>query len=226
MSIFIAPSLLSANACCWGEEIRLIEAAGIQCLHLDIMDGQYVPNISFGPGPIKMLRSLTTMEFDAHLMVLEPAGLIPALVDAEVDSITVHVEACRHLHKTLQQIKAANKKVGVALNPATPVCMLEPVLDMLDRVLIMFVNPGFGGQTSIMSMLSKVTQLRELRQQHQLNFEIQVDGGLNQENLVEFLAAGAENLVIGSALFQPGKTTGNIRAFNTIIDEYQKSPSI
>lgn len=218
----IAPSFLSADARNWADEIRLVEKEGITELHLDVMDGQFVPNISFGAGPIKMLRSVSSIAFDAHLMVLEPASLLPAFVDAGVDAITVHAEACKHLHKTLQYIKEAGILAGVALNPATPVCQIEPILDMVDRVLVMTVNPGFGGQKTIISMLSKLEQLKKLRDQHGYHFELQADGGINQENITQFMAAGAENLVVGSALFQQGKTAENIQAFHKIILDYEK----
>lgn len=223
MKTIIAPSFLSADARHWADEIRLVEQEGIRCLHLDVMDGQFVPNITFGPGPIKMLRSVSAMEFDAHLMVLEPSAIIPAFVDAGVDAVTVHAEACRHLHRTLQQIKDCGKKAGVSLNPATPVDFIEPILDMVDRVLVMSVNPGYGGQKAIMSMTRKIAQLHQLRQKNNYAYEIQADGGINQTNVRAFLEAGAENLVIGSALYQPGKTAENIRAFVRIIEDFEKN---
>lgn len=221
MKTIIAPSFLSADARCWADEIRLIDQEGIRCLHLDVMDGHFVPNITFGPGPIQNLRSVTTMEFDAHLMVTEPSGMIPAFAQAGVDAITVHAEACRHLHRTLQQIKDLGLKAGVSLNPATPVAFIEPILDMVDRVLVMSVNPGYGGQKAILSMTRKIEQLRQWRQLNQYHYEIQADGGINLTNVGDFLAAGTDNLVIGSALYQPGKTVENIRAFVKIIEEFE-----
>lgn len=154
-------------------------------------------------------------------MVWQPDHLIPAFVDAGVDSLTVHVEACRHLHRTLQTIKDFGIKAGVALNPATPVCQIEPILFMVDRVLVMTVNPGFGGQKTIPQILGKLEQLKELRQKHGYHYLLQADGGINQENITDFLAAGADNLVIGSALYQKGKTVDNIRAFKKIVEEYE-----
>ena len=225
MKHIIAPSLLSADAACWGRELELIESEGIQCLHLDVMDGQFVPNISFGPGPIKMLRPHTKMEFDAHLMVHEPAHLIPAFIDAGVDGITVHAEACLHLHKTLQTIKDAGVKVGVALNPATPVEMIEPVLEMLDRVLVMFVNPGFGGQKAIMMVMKKLQRLARMKKEGLGDYQLQVDGGLHGGNLTDFMDGGAECLVLGSALFQPDKTAENIRIFHGILRDHEKNHS-
>ena len=217
MKIRIAPSLLSADAACWGEELKLVEACGLTAIHLDIMDGHLVPNLTFGPGPVAMLRPLSKMEFDVHLMVEHPDALIPAFLKAGADSLTVHAEACVHLHRTLQSIRDEGIKAGVAINPGTPWQWLEPVLELCDRVLVMTVNPGFGGQKAILSALSKVTALKQVRQARGLSFELQTDGGVTRENAETFLAAGAENLVIGSALFQKGKTADNIRAFVEII---------
>ncbi len=215
--IKIAPSLLSADAACWGEEIKLIEEHGLKAIHLDIMDGHFVPNLTFGPGPVAMLRPLSSMEFDAHLMVENPDSLIPAFLKAGTDSITVHAEACVHIHRTLQSIRDGGAKAGVAINPGTPWQCIEPVLEFCDRVLVMTVNPGFGGQKAILPVLRKVSELKALRQEKGLGFELQTDGGITRENLGAFLSAGAENLVIGSALFQKGKTAENIKAFAEII---------
>jgi ribulose-phosphate 3-epimerase len=219
----IAPSLLAADTGTWGKEIELIDDEGISCLHLDIMDGRFVPNLSFGAGPAGMLRKYSDMEFDAHLMVLEPESMIRDLVNAGVDSITVHHEACAHLVRVLQLIRENGKKAGVAINPATPAWILSPVLPFVDRALVMTVNPGFGGQKAILSMLSKVTWLMDEKSKTGLEYEIQVDGGVNQENIKAFLDAGADNIVIGSALFQPGRTRENIRAFKSILAEYEKN---
>lgn len=221
METIIAPSLLAADAGFWGREIREVADEGIVCLHLDIMDGRFVPNLTFGPGPVAMLRKYTDIEFDAHLMVVEPERLIPAFVAAKVDSITVHSEACLHLHRTLEMIREQGVKAGVAINPATPVELLEPVLPFLDRVLVMTVNPGFGGQKAILPVLKKVRWLKAKKQEEGLDFQIQADGGVNQQNIGEFLAAGVENLVIGSALFQPGKTRDNIKAFQRLISAFE-----
>lgn len=217
MKTRIAPSLLSADAACWGEELKLVETHGLTAIHLDIMDGHFVPNLTFGPGPVAMLRPLSQMEFDAHLMVDNPDSLIPAFLKAGTDVITVHAEACTHLHRTLQSIRAGGAKAGVAINPGTSWQWIEPVLEFCDRVLVMTVNPGFGGQKAILPALRKVTELRALREERGLGFELQTDGGVTRENASAFLAAGAENLVIGSALFQKGKTAENIKAFAEII---------
>jgi ribulose-phosphate 3-epimerase len=221
MKTIIAPSLLAADAGCWGQEIRAAAEEGILCLHLDIMDGRFVPNLTFGPGPVAALRKYADMEFDAHLMVAEPERLIPAFVAAGADSITVHSEACPHLHRVLEMIREQSLRAGVAINPATPVEWLEPALPFLDRVLIMTVNPGFGGQKAILPVLKKVAWLKAKKAGEGLEFQIQADGGVNQANVHEFLAAGVENLVIGSALFQPGKTQKNIRAFQRLIAAFE-----
>jgi len=221
MNIIIAPSLLSADAGCWGREVEEVAAEGIECLHLDIMDGRFVPNITFGPGPVGMLRKYGDLEFDAHLMIVEPERLIPDFAKAGVDSVTVHCEACPHLHRVLQMIRELGMKAGAAVNPATPAELLAPALPFLDRALVMTVNPGFGGQKAILPMLKKVEWLRNEKAKEGLDFQIQVDGGVNRENIRAFLSAGAENLVIGSALYQPGKTRENIRAFRELITAWQ-----
>ena len=221
MKTIIAPSLLAADAGCWGQEIELIAEEGIVCLHLDSMDNRFVPNLTFGPGPVGMLRRFSDIEYDAHLMVIEPESLIPAFAKAGVNGITVHYEACTHLHRILQMIRELDVKAGVALNPATPVTLLEPVLECIDRALIMTVNPGFGGQKAILPALKKVEWLKSEKAKGGYGYEIQVDGGVDQKNVHLFLEAGAENLVIGSALFQAGKTRDNIKAFTKLITAYE-----
>ena len=221
MSIVIAPSLLAADASCWGEEIKLIGEEGITCLHLDVMDGRFVPNITFGPGQVGMMRKCGEMEFDAHLMIVEPESLIAEFAKAGTDSVTVHQEACVHLHRVLQMIRELDMRAGASLNPSTPVTTLEPVLPYLDRVLVMTVNPGFGGQKAILSVLDKVQWLKKQKEENGYTYDIQVDGGVNLDNVEQFLAAGTENLVIGSALFQPGKTRENIRAFRERIAAFE-----
>ncbi|MDR1192831.1 MAG: ribulose-phosphate 3-epimerase [Peptococcaceae bacterium] len=222
MKTIIAPSLLAADASRWGGEIQEVLAAGGSCLHLDIMDGRFVPNLTFGPGPVGMLRGCGELEFDAHLMTVEPERLLPAFAAAGVDSATVHSEACPHLHYVLEMIRDLGMRRGVAVNPATPVWSLEPVLPLLDRVLIMTVNPGFGGQKAILAALEKVVWLRRRKERDGLTCQIQVDGGVNRANIKEFLAAGAENIVIGSALFQLGRTGENLRFFQAAAAEYER----
>jgi len=221
MKAIIAPSLLAADAGCWGQEIELVESEGITCLHLDIMDGRFVPNITFGPGQVGMLRKHGKLEFDAHLMVVEPERLIPAFASAGADGMTVHYEACPHLHRVIEMIREQGMKAGAAVNPATPVELLAPVLSFLDRVLVMTVNPGFGGQKAILPMLKKVEWLQAEKARENLSYEIQVDGGVDRQNIGQFLSAGAESIVIGSALFQPGKTRENIQAFMRLISEQE-----
>jgi len=221
MKTIIAPSLLAADASCWGSEIELIANNGIICLHLDLMDNRFVPNLTFGPGPVGMLRKCSDMEFDAHLMVEDPDSLIPALTKAGVNGVTVHQEACVHLHRVSEMIREQGMKAGVAVNPATPIECLTPMLPYLDRVLVMTVNPGYGGQKAILSVLQKVEWLKRQKLDNGYGYQIQVDGGVDQKNVLQFLEAGSENLVIGSALFQPGKTADNIRAFVEIISAYE-----
>jgi len=224
VNTILAPSLLAADAGHWGSEIELIDKEGVKCLHLDIMDGRFVPNLTFGPGPIGMLRKLSAMEFDAHLMVFEPEWLITPLKEAGVDSVTVHYEACTHLHRLLELIREQGMKAGIAINPSTPTEVLKPVLPFTDRLLVMTVNPGFGGQKAILSMLDKVRWFHEIKSEKGYAYEIQVDGGVNLQNIHRFLDAGVENLVAGSAVFEPGKTRDNIRAFKKAIAEYKACP--
>lgn len=181
------------------------------------MDGNFVPNIAFGPDQVKMLRSSTSMIFDVHMMVLDPERYVKGFAGAGADCITFHYEACRHLHRTIQLVKSFGKKVGVALNPATPVEELKHVLNLLDQVLIMTVNPGYGGQSTILEIEEKVRDLTKLKVKNDYKFEIQIDGGIGKHNIVEFIQAGATNIVIGSALFQKNKTEQNVHEFNEII---------
>lgn len=197
----IAPSFLAADIWQVKEQVSAVEAAGCQYLHLDIMDGHFVPNISFGPGFVKMLRPHSKMVFDTHLMVEEPDFLLEAFADAGSDMITVHAEACRHLDRSLHRIKDLGCKAGVVLNPATPLCMAEEVLELCDMVLLMSVNPGFGGQKFIVNTLQRLTGLAEMRSRKGLSFMIEVDGGVDAANVRQVADAGADILVAGSAVF-------------------------
>ncbi|CUH94586.1 hypothetical protein P22_0652 [Propionispora sp. 2/2-37] len=214
MSIKISPSILGANFCNLEQDIKVLEKNSVPVLHLDVMDGHFVPNITFGPDQIKMLRSVTSaMEFDAHLMVTDADALLSRLAEAKVDSVTVHAEACVHLYRTLDTIKKLGMKTGVALNPATPADTIKHVASMLDRVLIMTVEPGFGGQKFIPLMLDKISGLSRWKQEQGLTFDIQVDGGINLANIAEVVRQGASDIVIGSSIFSGGSIEKNVQAF-------------
>lgn len=197
----LAPSLLSADFGRTGEQLKELETAGVKWLHLDVMDGDFVPSISFGMPVIKSLRKQTNLFFDVHMMVTEPGRYIDAMVDAGADMITVHVEACKHLHRTVQAIKAKGLKAGVVLNPATPLNTLDYILEDVDMVLLMSVNPGFGGQKYISAMTAKIKALKEMIDARGLNIDIEIDGGVTPDNVKEILDAGANVIVAGSAVF-------------------------
>lgn len=190
----------------------MIDKAGAQYVHLDVMDGAFVPNISFGAPVIKGIRNTTDRVFDVHLMIEEPARYLNDFKDAGADIVTVHAESCRHLHSTIMQIKALGMKAGVALNPATPVSVLDYILQDIDMVLVMSVNPGFGGQSFIPSSLDKIREVKKLIDDRELNVDIEVDGGVKLENLKEVLYAGANVIVAGSAIFK-GDITKNVEDF-------------
>jgi len=197
--IKIAPSILSADFSRLGEELGKIKNADL--VHIDVMDGHFVPNISIGPMVIKSLRPLTDMEFDVHLMIENPDKYIDSFVDAGADIISVHVESCIHLNKTIHSIKQRGVRAAVALNPATPLTSLECILGDVDMVLLMTVNPGFGGQLFIKSMTKKIRELREIIKSKGLNIDIEVDGGIGIDNVIEVTKAGANVIVAGSAIF-------------------------
>jgi len=200
----LAPSILSADFSNLLKDVKIVEEAGCEYLHIDVMDGHFVPNITIGPLVVESLKGKTDMIFDVHLMIEQPENYIEAFAKAGADIITVHQEAPIHLHRVIQMIKSQGAKAGVSLNPATSLSTLEYVLEDLDMVLIMSVNPGFGGQKYIPAMTEKVRKLKEMISEKGLNVDIQVDGGINPENVGEIVAAGADIIVAGSAIFKTG----------------------
>ena len=199
--IKIAPSILSADFARLGEEIRAIEQAGADYVHVDVMDGHFVPNITIGPLVVNAIRPLTDLPFDVHLMIDHPDQYVPEFAAAGADLIVVHAEASRHLHRTIQLIRSHGKKAGVSLNPATPLTALDMILPDLDLVLLMTVNPGFGGQSFIESCLPKIAELRQRLDVLGLPIELEVDGGVKTDNIHRIAAAGADVFVAGSAVF-------------------------
>ncbi len=220
----LAPSLLSANYMAMGEDLKTIRRAGGRQVHVDIMDGRFVPSINFGIPLVGALRKETDLILDVHLMVEDPDRYVEEFARAGADIITVHAEACTHLHRTIQHIKSMGKRAGAALNPATPAAALSCVLEDLDLVLVMSVNPGFGGQKYIPYSTEKLKELKEIRKERGLSFDIEVDGGVNLANAKEIMAAGANMLVAGSAVFS-GDLEDNIRQFLTCMEEMESGQS-
>ena len=198
----LAPSILSADFARLGEQVAEVTRAGADYIHIDVMDGHFVPNITVGAPVVASVRSWTSLPLDVHLMIEHPERHISDFVASGADIITVHVEACTHLHRTIESIKQMGKKAGVALNPATPLNSIEEILPYVDLTLIMSVNPGFGGQSFIPETLSKITRLRKMLDEGKFNAELEVDGGITIDNAVSIVKAGANVLVVGNSVFK------------------------
>ncbi|MEE0419541.1 MAG: ribulose-phosphate 3-epimerase [Lachnospiraceae bacterium] len=217
----LSPSILAADFSRLGEEITAADRAGAQYIHIDVMDGNYVPSISLGMPVIQSVRGVTDAVFDVHLMIADPDRYIPDFAACGADIITVHAEACRHLDRTIQLIHSLGKKAGVSLNPATDLSVLEYVLDQVDMVLLMTVNPGFGGQKYIPYCTGKIARLRGMIEERGLSVDIEVDGGINRDTVSEVLNAGANVIVAGSAVFG-GDTEENVRYFLKILEDHER----
>ncbi len=216
----LSPSLLSADFTNLKSDLEVLDKNGVKYLHLDVMDGMFVPNISFGPMIIKQLRPLTNMVFDVHLMIEEPDRYVQNFKNSGADILTVHYEACKHLHRTISYIKSLGMKAGVSLNPATNIDVLDYVLEDLDLVLIMSVNPGFGGQSFIPSAIDKIKNLRKKIDERNLNVIIEVDGGVKTTNVKDVIDAGADLIVSGSDVFVDKEN--RIKAYKEIFENYKK----
>jgi ribulose-phosphate 3-epimerase len=218
-SILIAPSLLSADFSDLKGQIALAEVGGADWLHLDIMDGNFVPNITIGPPVIRAIRHVTTLPFDTHLMISNPDLFLESFRDAGADQITVHYEACHHLHRTVQRIKQLGAKAGVSLNPATPVSVLKDILPDVDLILVMSVNPGFGGQSFIPQSIGRLRQLGELAAQKNPSVHIEVDGGIDDETAGAVVEAGANILVAGKFIYGSADVPGAIRTLRHVANQ-------
>jgi len=208
----LAPSILSANFANLERDIKEAESAGADLLHVDVMDGRFVPNITIGPCVVESIRKVTDLPLDVHLMIVEPERYIPDFAKAGADWISFHFETAVHHHRIISLIKELGKKAGIVINPSTPVSLLEEILPFVDFVLVMSVNPGFGGQRFIETSVEKIEKLRKMIKERDLNVSIEVDGGIKVDNVEEVLNAGAEIIVAGSAVFK-GNITENVRAF-------------
>lgn len=216
----LAPSILAADFQNLGEEIRKVTQAGAEYLHIDVMDGMFVPSISFGMPVVSSIRSTSDCVFDVHLMVEDPGRYISEFAKCGADSITVHAEATRHLHRVIQDIHSHGLRAAVSLNPSTPLSVLEYVLEDLDMVLLMTVNPGFGGQKYIAAMTEKIRTLRRMALERGLQLDIEVDGGINDETIHTVLEAGANICVAGSAIFR-GDREANVKNYLSVMEQYR-----
>ncbi|MBL7082913.1 MAG: ribulose-phosphate 3-epimerase [Candidatus Aminicenantes bacterium] len=221
--IQIAPSILSANFAKIEDAAKIAEEAGADLLHIDIMDGHFVPNLTFGPQLVAALKKITSLPLDVHLMVENPRFFIPLFHEAGADMISIHLEASTHLHKDITLIKEFNKKAGVALNPATPIHLMHDILKELDFILLMTVNPGWGGQEFIESCHSKISQLKNWIQGQKLQIPIEIDGGVKLENMEELIMDGTEILVAGSSIFGEKNPRETIQKMKEIVKKFEKS---
>lgn len=215
----IAPSILSADFARLGEQVEAISRGGADFVHVDVMDGHFVPNISFGSAVMKSLNKVETAPYDVHLMIENPDAYLGDFVTDKTEYIVVHKEACRHIHRTVQNIKSHGVKAGVALNPATPVSSLECILEDLDLVLVMSVNPGFGGQRFIPRAVEKIKELDQIRKEKGYDFQIEIDGGINLDNAKMVMEAGCDIFVAGSAVFKAENLEKRIHEFKKILSE-------
>jgi ribulose-phosphate 3-epimerase len=214
----IVPSILSADFACLGDDIAKVERGGAKMLHVDVMDGHFVPNLTLGPPVVKSIRKITALTLDVHLMITDPDTYAPVFIEAGADQVSVHYEAATHLDRTLRLIQSHGARAGVVLNPGTPVALLEDVIEVTDFVLIMSVNPGFGGQEFIPNSLKKIRQLSQIRRERRLDFAIEIDGGVSHDNVEEIVRAGCNWLVAGSHVFHSADPAATVKDMQHIAE--------